>query len=526
MKFTKNELYFIAALIVFTVVVHFLNLGLFPLFGDEGIRGTVSFEMMKHENYIVPSKFGWYYYRKPPLYNWIMIGFFYLTNSYSEFVLRLPSVIPLFLFGATIWYVAKSKIGSKPALLAAFLFILSGRLLTRDSMLGHIDIFYSWVTFIEFYLIWYFWKRKAYWKLFLFSYLLAAAGVLMKGLPSFIFQGATLFVWSIYLKDFKRLFSVQHIVSFLLFAGIIVGYFYAYAQYNSLETYFNELYFQSSQRTVVEHAWWENVLQLITFPIENFGHLFPSSLLLLFLFKKDTVRNWLKDDFMAFTFLVLAINSIPYWLSPGYYPRYLFMLYPLLFILGADAYFKRKDKWAKLNNWILGFFLVFGVAVALAPLYTFSVDYFTEKPFHIWGVLLMLVIGVGCAFFWFKPKYKLWASLAFVALFRLGFDLYILPYRVDVEQSQYVFRKETSKKLVELTQDAPLYLYKNTPMFEEFGYYIGTEKDQIIQIKGNYKSGNYYLTTDSMLPENQSYDRIYSFELGYEDFVIRLIKVH
>ena len=111
-----------------------------PLFGDEAIRGTVAFEMIKSDNYIVPTIWGDFYYRKPPLYNWLIVAAFEATGSYSEFVLRLPSVIPLLFFIPVIYWVSHKEIGQRAAWLAGFAFVLSGRMITRDSMLGHIDI--------------------------------------------------------------------------------------------------------------------------------------------------------------------------------------------------------------------------------------------------------------------------------------------------------------------------------------------------------------------------------------------------
>ena len=178
---SSREKWIILILSLGTIVAHFLNLGLMPLLGDEGIRGSVAFEMMQRKNYIVPTIWDEFYYRKPPLYNWIMIGFYELTGSFSRYVLRLPSVIPHMIFGVVVWAMSRKAIGQRAAVYAAFAFILSGRLLTRDSMLGHIDILFSLTHFIGFYAIYFYWKRKQWWLLFLVSYSLAAAGVLMKG---------------------------------------------------------------------------------------------------------------------------------------------------------------------------------------------------------------------------------------------------------------------------------------------------------------------------------------------------------
>ena len=80
-----------------------------PLFADEPTRALVAIEMMFSDNYWVPTIQGEFYYNKPPLYNWIIAGLFTVTGSMSEFIFRLPSVIPLLLFGLTIFLWTKKK---------------------------------------------------------------------------------------------------------------------------------------------------------------------------------------------------------------------------------------------------------------------------------------------------------------------------------------------------------------------------------------------------------------------------------
>jgi hypothetical protein len=145
---SNREIGIVSILTFVAIIAHLLNLGVTPLMADEAIRANVAWEMIASKNYIVPTMWGDFYYRKPPLYNWVIIGFFQAFNSYSEFVFRLPSVIPLFILSFATWFVSRNHIGERAAAIAAFGFLLSGRLLTRDSLLGHIDIAFSLVTFI------------------------------------------------------------------------------------------------------------------------------------------------------------------------------------------------------------------------------------------------------------------------------------------------------------------------------------------------------------------------------------------
>ena len=522
---TKREKWIIAILLFFAIVAHFINLGLMPLMGDEGLRALVSFEMMQRENYIVPTNWGDFYYRKPPLYNWILIGFFKIFNSYSMLVMRLPSVIPLFILAGCTWFVSRRHIGDKAAILAGFAFLLSGRLLTRDSMLGHIDIFYSLVTFIGFYSVFFFQKRKSYWLLFLISYLLAAMGVLMKGLPSFLFQGFTIVLWFVYQKEWKRLFSLAHFTGILLFLLVVVGYFYAYSQYNSLEVYFDELYGQAAMRTVVDKPWYEGVLNIFTFPFENIGHLFPSSLLVLFAIRKGIFRRWMGSEFTAFTLLVLAVNVVPYWLSPGYYPRYLFMLYPLVMILLGDAYFSfvEQQNWRH-KTW-QGIFLGLGFVVTIAPAAAFVVPEVRALPNALVYAPILILIGAGLIYLWMRFKQeRLWWSLAFVVLFRLGFDVFVLPYRYYVEDNLENHKKEMSQNILDIADGRRVAIYQKAPVYFEYAYYIGVGQNEIVQRLKVPGESYLYLMDDNLLTSFEEYTVLYRFKVRYKEYWINLVE--
>lgn len=507
------------------IAVHLINLGWMPLMADEAIRGTVAFEMMKSNDYIVPTIWGEYYYRKPPLYNWIIVGFFKLFDSYSEFIFRLPSVLPLFLFGLVIWYVSRKHIGDRAGVIAAFGFVLSGRLLTRDSMLGHIDIAFSLVTFIGFFVVYYYHKRKQYLALFLISYVLAAMGTLMKGLPSILFQVFTVGAWFLYMRDWKKLFSLSHIAGVLSYVAIVGGYFYLYSHYNGLDKYFGELYGQAAMRTVVDRPWYDSIINIFTFPFENFGHLFPTSLIFLFALRKSIMKQWLANDFTAFVAITLAVNLIPYWLSPGYYPRYLFMLYPLAFILGADAMMRYRETSPNTNRVFEGIFLAAGVLVTLSFVGAFFIPEFYELSLFIPSVIVCLAFGFTLLWLWFKQgNYRVYWAFAFVILFRLGFDLFVLPYRTEVTGTKSNYRKDQSEKILALTGEKDLVMYAQTPLFIDYAYYLGVGKDEIIYRVTKPQSNTLYLIDDHRLSKLENTKVLYRFNSRYEDIYVNLVE--
>ena len=85
------------ALFILIPIAYFLRLNSYQLIFEEPRRALVALEMLLADNWIFPSTNGELYYNKPPLYNWILIGFFSLLGK-TEWVVRLPSILSLFTF--------------------------------------------------------------------------------------------------------------------------------------------------------------------------------------------------------------------------------------------------------------------------------------------------------------------------------------------------------------------------------------------------------------------------------------------
>jgi len=513
-KAPKIEIILLFSLTALLIFAYLFNLGIIPLHADEGIRASVAFEMLDSENYIVPTLSSEYYYKKPPFYNWIIAGTFSLFGSFSEFVFRLPSVIPLFLFALSIWLCSRIYLGNRTGILAGVLFMIGGSMITRDSMLGHIDIFFSWITFLSFFSIFYFYVKKKFIALFLISYILAAIGVLCKGLPSFLFQGLTLLAWFIYKKEFKRLLSIQHFIGIAVFAGIVCAYFYSYSKYNSLAPYFEALIDQSSQRTPIDNPWYESVIHVFSFPFENvLIHLMPSSLIFLFVLKKGSLKRWFKNDFLAFLILTFAINIIPYWLSPGYYPRYLYMLYPILFILGAFAYYQNRKSLPKLNSFFEYFFLCCGILLTFTYLIPLFLQELSFIPFLYFKVLALCILSITAILFFFKFKnQRIYLVLIFIALFRIGFDFFVLPYRAYVDPNEASKQKEYSAEILKIIGENDVHLYKNKFIKEAFYYYLGTGKGSALDhVHFNVVNDDFYIA-DKITAEKLPCKIYYSFK--------------
>lgn len=490
-------------LLLLALPAYFFNLGLLPLFADEPTRANVAMEMILSQNYSVPTIGGEYYYNKPPFYNWILAGIYHLTGSFSEFSTRLPAVIPMFLFAITIFYSVNHFLKDKRiAVLSGILFIVNGRMLIYDSMLGHIDIFYSWLTYGSFMLIFLFYQRQRWFWLFFTSYLITAITFLCKGLPSVVFQGLTLIALLTYTNNLKRLLSWQHISSGIFCLIVIAAYFLNYYQYNpNLEGYFATLWDQSSRRTATEFGFVATAIYAISFPFEHSGHLFPASLLLLFCFHKDFLPGIKQNAFLKYTAIIFLANIWVYWLSPQTRPRYLMMLYPLIFIIWSHAYYTYRDKLPRVNKifgivlLILAFLVTISIPAALFSDLASYVDYFEWK--------LLMVFALCGSFTWLIYSFrtqKLLAFAGFLIAVRLGFSLFVLPHRAHHDKEAYY--KYAAIEMGQISGGEPFFFYQYhpdeaaIPFHDRLIFYIQRTRMKAVKFTENTAKPGYYFTFD------------------------------
>ena len=489
--------------IILSVPPFLINLGLLPLFADEPTRANVALEMIISKNFSVPTVGAEYYYNKPPLYNWILAGFYLLTGNHSEFTTRLPAIIPMFLYAISIYMSVNHFLKDKRiAALSGILFLVNGRMLIYDSMIGHIDIFYSWMTFISFMLIYYFLQSKNWFLLFLISYVITAITFLSKGLPSIVFQGFTLISVLAYTKNLKKLFSWQHIVSGLVCLLIIGSYFYNYYQFNpNLEGYFSTIWDQSSKRTATEFGLTQSLIHIIQFPFEHAGHLFPASLFLLFCFHKDFIAGIKQNPFLTFISIVFIANIWVYWLSPITRPRYLMMLYPLLFILWSHAYYIYRDRIPVMNKIFNQILLILALAVCISIPSAFLFDLQGIVNYLNIKIIFLLIISILITFLiWRLKTSKIIAFITLLLVVRLAFSWFVLPHRLVNMEDNYF--RTAAVEMGTITRGESLYFYQyhpsetDIPFHDKLIFYMQkTRMEQVKFIEDDAKPG-YYFTFD------------------------------
>ncbi len=481
------------------------HLGLLAFTGDEGIRSLVALEMRIAGNYITPTMFGEFYYNKPPLYNWILIAVFNLTGRTDEFIARLPTVVFLLAYATTVWFFVKKHFSKFPTpdcklptanckLLIPLALITCGRILFWDSMLSLIDTSFSWVMYTLFMVIFTQGERERYWRLFTAAYLLAAIGFMLKGLPAVVFLGIALLAYFIWVKKWRKLFSLAHLGGMAVFGVVVGGYYALYAQQNGLGTVFSTLFNESAKRTFVEYGMGKTVLHLFTFPFEMCYHFLPWTLLVVYLLRKNALQLLRQHRFIAWNGLVFITTILPYWLSVEVYPRYLLMHAPLAFTVFFYLHFKNKEAGSPTVRWVEGIFqgLVWGMlAASFAPLLWPAVQHVP----HLYLKVGFLAAATGLLL-WAYRRWESHRMLAFVAVMlvaRMAFNWFILPTRLEIDCNNKVRR--TTLDAVQKLDGRPLFIYMGSLGHEPVtGYYFTRETNQILREKhANFDTSACYL---------------------------------
>lgn len=494
-----------------------------PIIDDEGIRAVVAFEMDYNQDYITPTLGEKLYFKKPPVYNWILIAFKRISNDFSEFTLRLPTILFLLLFTFTIFYVLRKKYNATFAFLVSFMFLTSARILFYESLLGLIDMSYSWLIFINFILIYYYFRREKYFQLFVFSYALIAITFLMKGLTSVAFQGMTLVPFFIIEKRFKKLLSWQHFLGIFAFIAISGSYYLAYYFKNpeAIEQLLRTIIFESSDKSAIGAGTNKLVKHILTFPFEIIYHFAPWTLFLVFLFRKGAIKTVRKNPFLRFCSITFVANIIVYWMSPITYPRYLMPLIPLLFIILTFFLLKERKERTLMYRIIETSFLI---SIPLAIIASLSAPFLHlfDAIQHLWfkSIAIALMIIVLFYFFIKLPQKRIELLILFILVLRLGYNFLVIPKRGD-ESSWHGQCKLDAIEVGKLTKGEPLYLHMRIN-YKSY-YYLEREREAPISYLKNPPKKGFHLIYD---PKNKCKKCIKykTLKITYEKRILDLIK--
>lgn len=515
-QYTNTRLLSLASLLVLLGL--FLNLGVQPVYLEEPRRATIAMEMEENGNFIVPTQFGEFYYKKPPVFNWIVWASAKVMGGYTTWALRLPTVLSIILTSLLLFWLGRSYVGLEFGWLSALLFPVSGGLFFYFSLLGEIDLFYTLITFAGFAALFHFQQQGRYGPMFAAVYLLAAIGTLTKGLPSLLFLGLSLVAWLWYEGEWKRLFSLAHLVGIMIYAALVGGYLLAYHQYNDIGAYLHMMVSESSERTVADNGFMRLAKHLFLFPLDTIKDLPPGGLLLIFAIRKDLRSLLLRNKLMAFAVLMFVVNVLPYWVSPGARQRYIYMLYPFLLMIGLYAWQHREEA----GPWRFRVFRALsGVLIGAVALGSLAIPFIPGLDFlnYRWPLAIGGFLSGAAVFFFYlrRPQQTLLLLLLATAIARLLFDLTVLPQRAHESDAQEDIG--IAQAVSKIAGDAPLYLYEDARISFTAIFYLNQIRGKTLRRNYELEEGAYYIALPEQFPAEEV-----RYEIPYDGDVYGVIR--
>ncbi|UKN02142.1 glycosyltransferase family 39 protein [Paracrocinitomix mangrovi] len=454
--FTVQNKWFMVSLITLLLLVYLGFNGIIELRNEEPRRAIVAIEMLESGDYLIPHIYGETYYNKPPLFNWLLAGSFKIFGT-GEWAVRFPGVISLLLIGFLFWKITVNQINEKYRHLLPFAILTIADLLYFGSVnAGEIDLFYSLIVCLQAYSIFYFHQKNQLYWLFVVSYIFCAIGLLTKGIPSLAFQALTLLVFFIANKEFKKLFSIQHLIGILSLVIIVGSYMYYYSLHEDLPAFLSQQFKEASQRTGNESSIGKLLLHLVQFPVFIFEKMFPWSLLgILFINKNVRVSVW-NNKLLRFAILFVAANIVLYWLSPDIRVRYVYMFFPfiILIILGGLAEMDANSKLVKWPQYI------FNAGIGLSGLGMIAIPFILDIS-TVSVIVLAILFGLILIFLWYLSLKQFthvsfyWILVIGMLVGRLGYNVIILPQMSQLNpELKYA---DTMYEMTELIGDQPIY---------------------------------------------------------------------
>lgn len=469
-----------------------LYLGMQPLYREEPRRALIAMELVANENWWFPTQLGLPYFKKPPLYNWMLIIAAKIWGSFDEFPLRMVTVLSTLGIAGILGYFTKKYIHAIAGWAAACLLIGSIGLLFDFSTLAEIDLFYSFLVVASFGSIFHFTQKKQWAWLFLFAYLFTALGVLTKGLPSFVFLGLSLPAYLIYKGHWKKLFHPAHFLGIGLGLLIIGGYLWKYQQFYPLEELLSKMWSESSDRTAAENSIGKLLTHLFVFPSELLVNLLPGSFLMVFLFQKGVRKALFQNEWAAFCLIMFAVNIPIYWISPGARMRYVYMLFPLLICIFCWGYYSLPHlNWQRRSLQIL-VWVVLGACMIGA----LGINWVEPLQFlpHLWIISLVGILAFGFLLFlyWKLPKQTIPILILGLGIARILFDLTIMPQRAHDSKGQV--EKELGIRIHQESLGNPLYIHTGDSIAYTSVYYIDLNRgNEVLRSKDQPAPGDFFI---------------------------------
>lgn len=316
-------------LIILALISLTTGLTAYSLRYEEPRRLIIAYEMAKSGSYLQPTFLGENYYKKPPLFSWLIIlsskifGWNEITVRAISIFFTILTAILIFLFS---FYISGK---APPSVLSSLIYITFSDILYWYGWLGEIDVtlgFFVFLMMIFQYLA--VEKNSCFYKLI--SSILCGVAFLIKGFPVFGFFFLTYIAIAIWIRRIKHLFTFSFIISAI--PAVLIPGFWIFSTDDPILC-MKTLFMQSLMRIKESRDTVKLAIHLIKYPLLNIKQTLPTSAILIYLLLN---RRLLLDQVSSMIMFIFIINYIPYLLSAGSNGRYIIPIFPLLSIASAS----------------------------------------------------------------------------------------------------------------------------------------------------------------------------------------------
>ncbi len=323
----------VLGLILLVIGVYFLRASDAPLRGEETRWALVAQEMVHSGDWIVPRQQDEPFLNRPPLHCWLIAATGLMRGHWDTLTFRLPSLFATLLSSLVVYGYGRVFLTRLGAFAAAAALVTMAELL-QTCRLAETDALFIPLVAASL-LVWH-WGYLRNWPapwMWISGYSFMALAALTKGPQAPLYFAGSIGAYLLVMGEWRRLFSVAHLLGILMSAFIIGAWFVPLAIHQG----WAEACFIWTGQTALRMQSWtfaEVGQHMAQFPLEVLGCTMPWSLLLV-AYLSRSFRAALGNARPAVVFLgvCLAVSFPTCWIPPGARSRYLAPMYPCLALL-------------------------------------------------------------------------------------------------------------------------------------------------------------------------------------------------
>ncbi len=472
--------------------------------GEEGRRILPAVTMLENGNWMLPSVGGEDYYNKPPFINWLVAAAFVVTGEQSEWSARLPSVVFLLAFATLLIWMPAPTWFKLPARLLAAIVCLTNIGLVEFGRMIEIEAVYVALTGLATYWWLNIWSRNgSRWTVWLGAGVILGASMLAKGPISVGMFYLTVLAVLWYAGRLRDLFTLEHVVGFLIMFLMSAGWAYLAARQTASDAmtskWTTEWLIRFIPDNVTVWRWLGQVLK----EIQSF---LPWALFLPLLWSKRVLAAIGREHRPIFKGCRLAVIAafIGINLMWGVRARYIYPVFPVLSILVGWAMAVRGVSAGEERVW--RHFLLFAFLLVCLASGT-GLVLISTRPLA-WAIA-GLTVAITAAVFWRERWLRgvLNLTVATALLMSVGIFQYAVFGMAIMREGQ---KLRTSAAMVNKIVPAEETVYVFRPGNQPFLFYIRPPLEYVLEVQELDEEVRYLLLEKAWLEELRKYPQIAS----------------